>query len=516
MTQAQSNRRFPAFWIAPVAAVAAALFFEPISRVVLGWFTFEESHGLLIFAISLYMIWASRERLRGLPLEPNLLLGPLVLLSGCLVYLSAKWSATLLLEQVSLVLVLLGITSLILGNRWLRVLLLPISYLLFMFTAFQELLLPISGHLQQITAWIASGLLKLTGMPVLLSDNYITLPNITLVVARECNGSHHIIALVALALPLAYFTQETWLRRACVILAAFLIGMFANGLRVMLIGLWSISHSTEQLHGPFNLFYASFIFLFGMLFLLGGTLLSTRRLPTRRAFRHKALPVESSCPDLAKATVAGQPPNKSNKTLSSFIALTLLSGTLALAVFREPTPIHLDQAPTAMQMALDDWRVETEAHQPGGPFEQMKADEQFIWSYLDNMGRNVQVYVGYFPAQRQDSEIINDRFHWQVQKGADVPVPLEAGEAKVRKIHFRGETATGDFYYFYVVNGRILTSRYAVKLATMFDAIVKRRTNGAVVAVFVETPPRTNPLTQDEVVQFLGRLIPSVRAFIPS
>lgn len=512
--QAQSNRLLSRFTLISIAAVAAILFFSPISRVVLGWFTFEESHGLLIFAVSLYIVWASRERLRGLPKKPNLLLGSLLLLSGCLTYLSAKWSSTLLLEQISLVQILLGITCLILGNSWFKTLFLPIFYLLFMFTAFQELLFPVSGYMQQITAWIASGLLRLTGMPVLLSGNYITLPHITLVVARECDGSHHIVALLALAIPLAYYTQENWIKRSYVILAALLVGMLANGLRVMLIGLWSASHKTDQLHGPFNLFYASFIFFFGMLLLTCGSILTASR-ARRGDPKSSGRRTQSSFP-AEKVTIEGPVLGRSSKALPSLIALMFLSGTLALASFREPRAILLDPAPTAMSLAIEGWRIEADPLKPGGPFDQMRAHEEFCWLYRDNAGRTVRVYIGYFPAQHQDSEIINEGSHWQIQEGWDVAVPLVDGSVTVRKIRFHRETTPGDLYFFYLINGRILTSRYAVKLATMLDAVVRKRTNGAIIAIFVETIPGSNPLNQDEVVQFLTRLIPTVRICIPS
>ncbi len=511
MIQAQTTRRSLARRLAPVAAITLILFHESISRTVLGWFTFEESHGLLIFAISLYMIWAKRETLRGLPTKPSLLMGSVILALGCLAYLSARWSSTLLLEQISLILVLLGITTLILGTAWLKILSLPISYLLFMFTAFQELLFPVSAYMQHITSWIASGLLRLTGMPVLLSANYITLPHITLVVARECNGSHHIIALLALAVPLAYFTQETWLRRSSVILAAFLVGMFANGVRVMLIGHWSVSHKTDQLHGPFNVFYASFIFFFGMLLLVGGTLLTARR-ARRRDSKHPARPAGPSCPAPVKAAPQGSLLSAS----SSVLALILLAATLALAVFREPSPVPLESSLAAVPLVIDGWRGQDEKPFPGSPFEKMNADEEIRRSYQDNSGRNVLVYIGYFPVQRQDREIINDRFHWQIENGFNVSVPLVAGGTAVRKVRFAWNAGSGDLYYFYLVNGRILTSRYDVKVATMLDAFTRRRTNGAIVAVLAETVPGSQTLSQEDIVQFLSRVIPFVREFIPS
>jgi len=509
-----TSRKLVFFWTFPLAAVGILLFFQPISRAARGWFTFDGSHGLLILGITIYLIWIRGKTLRRLPLKPDLLWGTLSLLLSCLVYLGARWSSTLMLEQLSLVLVLLSTTTLILGSRGLKVLFLPIFYLSFAFSTFQEFFLPVSTYLQLITAWIASTLLRLAGMPVLLSDQYIILPHITLFVARECNGSNHIVALLALAIPLAFLTQETWLRRSCLILAALLVGLFLNGLRVMLIGLWSVKHKADQLHGPFNLFYVSFIFFFGMLLLLGTTLLTARR-SSSRGPSHVARSVRPSSPNLVEPTIDGSVSTRWSKVLPSLIAFMLLSLTLALAVFREPRPIFPVQPFTGTMVAPDGWRFEYDVHYPGGPFENIKADEEFRYTYRDDSDHKVHVYIGYFAAQRQDREIINGSIQWQVQDGSNVSVSLASGMDRIRKIYFRNQTEAGDLYYFYLINGRILTSRYAAKLEIILDAILRGQTNGSIVAVFVESSPTANQLTQDEVVQFFGRLIPSIRASIP-
>jgi hypothetical protein len=56
--------------------------------------------------------------------------------------------------------------------------------------------------------------------------------------------------------------------RVIVFFTAFLIGIFANGLRVALIGIYAIYNKGADLHGPAETLYVSFIFFFGMVVLV--------------------------------------------------------------------------------------------------------------------------------------------------------------------------------------------------------------------------------------------------------
>ena len=496
-----------------VIAAVLLLYFQAISRIVTGWFSFEGSHGALILGVSVYLVWNARNRLRNLSPSPNLVVGTLILAAGCLMYLSSQWSATLLLEEVSLIVVLLGITGLLLGSSWLKVLFLPIFYLLFMFTAFQEILSPLSGTMQQATAWIASSFLRLAGMPVLLSTNYLVLPHITLVVARECNGSHHIVALVALAVPLAYFTQETWLRRTLVILSALFIGMFANGLRVMMIGIWSAHHRDAPLHGPFNIFYASFIFFLGMVLLVGGSILTAKK--ARKTNLLRSLSPATSEQSFGQTT---RPESFGSSlprgSLPTLLALLLVLGTLGLSIACKPKPVPLAYPLANLPLRLGDWNGQS-LDNLEAPYKTKSADA-LERLYRNSSGQGILTYLAYFPVQLQDREMISEVMSWQVESGQEITIPLETETVTLRQVLLSGSQKGETFYYCYDVNGRILTNRYLVKLAHIVDAFTRGRTNAALVVVQPKNDNDSSPLLQDELIEFLKLFIPLVQACLSS
>jgi len=103
-------------------------------------------------------------------------------------------------------------------------------------------------------------------MPVVLTQHFLELPHIQLDVVRECSGINHIIALMSLAIPLAYFSDIPRIVRPLLVAFSFFLGIFLNGLRVAMIGLWSVNH--KDLHGPVSTLFTSSIFFAGLVVLL--------------------------------------------------------------------------------------------------------------------------------------------------------------------------------------------------------------------------------------------------------
>ncbi|MEO0247934.1 MAG: exosortase W [candidate division WOR-3 bacterium] len=496
------------------------LFFETISRVAKGWFTAEGSHGLIILAVSLYWAYESRDRLKTSLLYPSMRTGTPILAVGCMAFLVAKWSATILLEEFALIIALLGMVGLFFGWSWLKILFLPITYLLFMSTFFPELLSPASHFMQHSTARIAASILRLTGMPVFLSENYLGLPHINLLVARECDGINHIFSLVALAVPLGYFTQKTWPRIIAVVFPAFGIGLLANGLRVAIIGLWSARYPDGPLHGPFNLFYASFIFMFGAILFSSSVLLFSRR--SRRPSEQSdslgfaGTPRSDEINENTDVETRWQGSSKVFAWLrATFLGIAVLGGSLYLSLCREPLPVRLSADLEDLPLDIDGWHggflEYSEEAFPG-----LRAHIELRRVYRGDNGRALKAYVGYFLMQTQSLEIVNDQQRWQREDTSKLELRL--GDRIVPIAYYVPSLASGEnsFYYWYDINGRILTNRYTTKATLIWNALTKRMTNGAIVIVQPAAQPGSTQPTTEEVGHFLRAFFPLVRECLAS
>ena len=71
--------------------------------------------------------------------------------------------------------------------------------------------------------------------------------------------------------------------------------------------------------------------------------------------------------------------------------------------------------------------------------------------------------------------------------------------------------------FWYDVNGRIVTDVYRLKSYTIWDAVTRRRTNGAVVMIAWGGPAGTaSDAIRQQAIRFAQALIPLLRQHLPS
>jgi EpsI family protein len=481
---------FSAIYYLPVILAFAFVQSSTFSWMLHNWFSYRGSHGPVILGISLYMIWSKRKEILNLNIQPNLLFGAVITILGCFMLISGIFSSILILQYISLIVTLFGVVWLIFGANYLKALWYPIGYLIFMFPIFSELLERYSIVFQNIAAWIAYNILNLSSIAVLRNANFLELPNITLNVARECNGINHITALVSLAIPLGYWTQRTWLRKSILILAAFLIGIFANGLRVAIIGFSSIYNKGGSLHGPYDLFYVSFIFFFGMAILIAiSTLMMQKKSTTVRSLDAAALNLTRPSPI---------------QLLPLITAIVIFLLTIGYLFLLKPKPVYLQRSMTEFPRIIGNWSGQDIAFTEP-PFKYFSADTELKRVYKDNSGREIKLYIGYFASQDQDREIVNYRFDPLQQNAKVIRIPIGSDVIVIKnKIDNKASV-----YFWYDINGKALTDRYAAKAATIFDAFLHRRTNAAIVVIAADRAEK-----EKADIQFVKDLFPVIQTYL--
>jgi len=481
-------------------------FREIISWIIKGWFTFSHSYSLLIFIITIYMVWLKKDHLNKLQIKPDLFFGACLTITGCMVLILGKLSSTLVLQGVALVFTLLGLVLLILGPRYFNVLFMPVGYLLLMFSLIEELLGNISIYFQNVTAWIAAQLLDAFGMPVLLSQRFIELPHITLEVAKVCNGINHIVALVALAIPLAIMRQRSIWHKILYILFAFAIGIFANGLRVALIGIWTLySKNMESVHGPFELLYVSFILIFGLTLLFIAWLFDKRKTfqatnakeersadskGLRNSYKFQALPAAIAC------------------------VILFLAGFYVYAY--KPVPVYLAKPLESFPNVIGQWHGE-DVKDKDWPFKNHIADVKMKRIFRNSSNYNIGLYIAYYFSQNQEKEIISDRFNWLYNRAENQSVKLDSDTILIQKGLPRGLTGQTykddkrSFYFWYEIDRKILTGRYKTKLVTLLNSFIKRRSNGAMIVVTIDDNWHKNKEANEHAVEFIENAFPYIQ-----
>ncbi|KKO49296.1 exosortase [Arsukibacterium sp. MJ3] len=250
------------------------------------------AHGILIFPISLYLIWRKRQHIAATTLTPGYAALPL-LFGLVLAWYFANAVAVNVVSQLAVVLMLPVLVWLSCGWSMLKLLRFPLAYLLFA-VPMGENLVPL---LQNITADITVIALQFTQIPVYRDGLYLATPTGLFLVAEACSGIRYLIASVALGTLYAYLTYTSRLKQLIFCLAAIIIPVIANGIRaygiVLIASLTDMKHAVGVDHLIYGwLFFGFIIFI---MFYIGGFFADK---PTAPAAAGSAVITRQSAPAL--------------------------------------------------------------------------------------------------------------------------------------------------------------------------------------------------------------------------
>jgi len=258
-----------------LAAQVVWLYWPVLKALAVQWYDDPDySHGFLVPLISAYFVWERREKLLALPVVPSLW-GVGVLGFGLIMLLIGSLGVELYTQRTSLIMVLAGLVLLVLGREFLRVLVFPFVFLLFMVPLPAIVVNAVSFPLQMFAAKTAAFCLFNLGIPVLREGNVIMLASTTLEVAEACSGIRSLQALLALGTVYAYFTQTVMWKRWALVLLSIPIAIAANAFRVSGTGVLAHYFGIEAAEGFYHTFSGWLIFVVAFALLLAcGAVLS--------------------------------------------------------------------------------------------------------------------------------------------------------------------------------------------------------------------------------------------------
>jgi EpsI family protein len=405
-----------------------------------------------------------------------------------------------MVQQVSIVFTVPGLVLMLLGTQFLRALVLPLSYLIFMIPPFFDLLIQkIHWPLQLFSAVTASKMLSLLTIPVFQRANFLVLPSTTLEVAEACSGVRYLISIIALGIPLAYVTQRTWIRRVLLIAAGLIIGVIINPLRITLIALWAY-HGGQILHGPLHIFQGLFVSVIGfiLLFVLAW---GFAKIPYRLAEEPRNI----------NSSVGVRPDIELKQFNLAWLAAVIMLFCFAGFVhLYKPVPVPLRSSIAGMPLTVGDWRGE-ELSDGMKPFKIAGADYELSRIYRNASGHEIRLQIVYFETQRKkDKELINYKLDDLYRNSEKITIPVSTHDnVQINKAVMRNGTDDSLVLYWYDLNGRIVADNYKGKLFTALDGLFHRRTNGAMIVV---SSTLANPEAKDTVmnqnVVFIRKIFP--------
>lgn len=465
-----------------------------LSMLVYQWWTNDMyNYGFLIPLISGYVVWNDRARVAAELGNPAVLPGLTLLVLGLGLLTTARAGSLLALQELSILPTLLGLALLLGGYGLLRVVWLPIAYLLFMIPVWE----PVTSHLhlpfQQFSASIGAGLLQLVGVPTFRDGTFLYLPGITLEVAKACSGANYLIAILSVSIPLAYMSLRSNRRRIAVVVFAVTIAMLGNGLRVALVGFTQHFSWFADVHGPGHVLHGTAVAVLGYaaLFIAIGVF------------------GEFSSPTAAPLRVSMRP--KAWAAMATAVMLLLIAGATQPLLRAEP--VSMPAGVGIVPYQIGQW-TGANGRVADSAVHAAAATDEVVRAFRHPEIGLAHFYVGYLPTQAQGRELV-----WYGDTGVPISDQLIVDDAVGRIEVSEGVTeASGRRRYVvfgYAIGGRITSSPYRVKALTMWTTLRHRRSNGALVAVTVEPQPGVDESrVRAATLELVRGLFPSVqRAF---
>ncbi len=248
-------------------ALLLACYAPVLSGLVRQWATDEDvGHGFFVPLVAGYIVWTRRGQWAAVKPAANYW-GLLVVVLGALQMLIGTLGAQIFIARTAFLVSLVGAILFLGGTPALRVLVFPLSLLLFMFPIPAIVYARITLPLQLFASSVAETVLNAAGIPVLRDGNILELANQRLSVVEACSGIRSLLSLGFLSLVYAYFfDKKVWMR--WVLLAATIpIAIAANASRVTLTGVLSDSRP-DLAHGAFHLLEGWVLFIVALVLLV--------------------------------------------------------------------------------------------------------------------------------------------------------------------------------------------------------------------------------------------------------
>ncbi len=466
-----------------LAAGTLLVFRDPLLAMVQRWDVSPMySYGYIVPVISAYLLWVRADKFARTRIDPARAAGGAVVFASLAALAVGRMNAIQVLEQLCFISTIAGIILFLFGYRYLVLSLPAVGYLLFMVPVWDVVTQPLHQPFQENSAGIGVALMSVIGIPLYRDGTIITLPNITLEVARECSGVNYLVAVLAFALPMAFLRLRGMWRRALLVGASLVIAALANGLRVALIGALAYWDIGSPLHGPFHVLHGLFVAAIGFVVIFVGL---------------RFLEEDETAADAGETAREIASPGTWRPAEAYGLATVFL--TLAfVGVAPQTSEVALARSLESLPVQLGRWSAAPElGARPALPPVPAwnNADRRLTRAYRSPTGETISVEVYYYAAQSQGHELVSNLSAELHLKTTSVVIGSgsEQFSANAGESFSKGETAL----FWYDTNGQIESGQIATKLATMWRAIWSGRTNGAAVVLRTNSGPQSLDGLQD-------------------
>lgn len=507
-----------ALGVVVLAAICLVVIFDDgIRFMVQQWASEEYNHAYVIPLVALYLAWLRARDLDAVDIRGSWL-GVGLLVAGLFLQVLGEMSAVYEIPQYGLVVSIWGLVIAAVGLTGLRVLWVPLVYLLFMVPLADFLQSRLTGGLQLISSQIGVAVIRASGSSVFLEGNVIDLGAYQLQVAEACSGLRYLFPLMSFGFLCAVLFRGRWWQRTLLFLVTIPITILMNSVRIGIIGLLVNSYGIEQAEGFLHDFEGWVVFMacVAVLFLVVWIFARMEKRAFLEIFGLDIPPLS----DFALLFRRGRP----NLQIKVAVALLLVATLVSLAYTRPPTLIPVHASLQTFPLRVGDWEGREES------IDSLQLEATQVSDYaLMTYGRApeylpVGLWIAYYDSQVQGASVHSPQSclpggGWRIESMAPHVVPGVLSDGSDLRVN-RVVIAMGDqrqlVYYWFAQRGRNLTNEFMVKWYIFLDGIAKNRTDGALVRV--TTPVRDGGEVAEadqRLAEFIQTLDPKLSYYLP-
>jgi exosortase D (VPLPA-CTERM-specific) len=508
----------PSFlWISfAVATVLCAMAFSGgLFELVRRWSTQDEyNHGFLVPVIAAWLLWQRRAALLEACGQPHWA-GPLLVAVSIVMLVVGELTAVFLLLQVGFLVALAGMVAAIGGLSLLRVAALPIAFLIFAIPLPYFIDAMLSWRLQLVSSRLGVWLLQLFAVPVYLEGNMIDLGVYKIQVVDACSGLRYLYPFLSLSFLAAYLFRAPLWQKCLVVISTLPITIFMNSARIGMTGIAIHQWGTGIAEGFLHLFEGWVIFVVCAL-ALWLEVWALARISGRSFFASWG-----AAPPLTYAVSQTTPQPFDRRTVLAFGALIAAIPTVFLVGGREELVPHRERF-VSFPRSLGPWKGELSYLEPQIEHG-LGLTDYILADFRNGNGPPVNLYIAYYESQRKgvsphSPSVCIPGGGWLITKLDRINVALDGRGAAmpVNRVVISRNSYHQLVYYWFDERGRKISSEWLMKWYLLVDALLERRTDGALVRLTTQIPDDEDASAADaRLVSMMQDLAPVISRYLP-
>ena len=512
MTTNGQRNPLPIILAGTATILIAVLFWEALGNLWARWSGYEElSHSFFIPILSAWIVWMNRDVVRQSVGEPSIV-GAVIIASGLALLLLGQLTSIFVIQHFGLVVVIAGAVAAAGGLSLLRTTAAPVSFLLFAVPPPFWVTTVMSWQFKLMSSALGVAMLESVGVPAYLSGNVIDLGETKLLVAEACSGLNYLFPFLSIGVIAAFMYRGPLWHKLIIVLATIPITIVMNGFRIAVTGILVDRFGEEHAEGALHFFEGWVVFVICLVVLFG--VISVLCMVSKP----RQNPLEALIQPELRPTTPSQ--NKLGAPMVAGAVLAFGVGTLGLSqVVKVDELITPDREMfVSIPAQFDGWETEVRPIDPSVA-ETLGADDSIVVNLLPPDSETpFNLYMAYLNAQRDGRSWHSPRQcipggGWKIVSHDIVPAQTDRSSFKINRMIIQNGENRQLVYYWYDQRGRKVANEFIMKFWLIADAVLKKRTDGAMVRLITPIP---NTSSTEEAEAKLNELLNQVDSFLPA